>query len=51
MAIRIMTPKPPSSEDGIAMALDRWCQQLEEVEKHGASHKLSDIYKIAAVDK
>ena len=31
-AIRIMTPKPPSSEDGIALALDRWCTQLEEVE-------------------
>ena len=44
-----MTPTPPKNEEGIALALDKWITQMEEIERHGDSHKLADVYKMAAL--
>ena len=48
-AIKIMTPTPPKNESEIASSIDKWCTQLEAIERHGESHQLADVYKVAAL--
>ena len=48
-AVKIMTPTAPKNEADIAAAIDRWCTQLEAIERHGKCHQLADVYKVAAL--
>ena len=44
-----MHPTPPKKEEDAAICLDKWCTQVDDIERHGASHKLADVYKMAAL--